>query len=87
MKDIIYLKSDEFSTYLLAFNPNRLERVSVVINADHRYCGTSKFSNETEYQWSLDYDLQHNWTIATREEFNDAFIAYSKMLNDITKEL
>ena len=84
MKDIIYLKDDGLILTITAYNPNNFTAVKVYGNG---YCEIDTFDQDG-FEVSINYDLKKNgFTIATREEFNDAFIGFSKMLNEITVEL
>lgn len=84
-KDIIYLKNEEHGTSLVAFDTNRLTKVEVYRQEEGGY---KKFDNQDDYDYSLNMHLtEYDYKITSRQEFNDAFIAYSKNLNEITKEL
>lgn len=83
-KDIIYLKRDLYKPNVVAFDPNRLKRVEVWSN---RECKLEYYDDVEDFNRSMVYDLENNWEMATRKEFNDAFIEYSRSLNETTKEL
>lgn len=84
MNDIIYLKDDRLILSVTAYNPNNLTSVNVYGN---EYCELDTFDQDS-FEFSIDYALKRNgFTIATRQEFNDAFIGFSKTLNEITAEL
>ena len=84
MKDIIYLKREEYRPNVLAFDPNQLVRVEIW---QDRECRTQQFNNDVEYEFSITYDMEHGWTPISREEFNDVFIGFSKHINELSKEL
>jgi len=85
MKDIIYLKSEQFGDCLMALDPNKLKSIEVYRQED---CTIKKYDAIEDLEDYIQICIaNHGFKITSRQEFNDAFIGFSKMLNKISKEL
>lgn len=84
MKDIIYLKNEQYGTQFIAYNPNNLTSMNIYRCED---CYIQKYEDEESLEDSVSRDLGDDFKITTRQEFQDMLIDYVTLINKTTAEL
>jgi len=84
MKPIIYLKSEKYGLQFSAYNPNNLSRINVYKDTD---LTIEKYDDLETFEWNLTRDINTDYKLSTKEDFDAQFIAFGKNLNELSKEL
>jgi len=79
-----YLKNEEQPHQLLAFDHDNFTRIEIYRESD---CSFEQYDDKADFTWSLNYSYQNGYIDIFREEFNAAYINFTKKLNNIAKEL